>query len=189
MQLLIACRSSKCRFLHYLTPSRAVGVDALPCFTAASAHFHTDGVTGSRFRATVFFFFLKIGRIKRFSVQHRGARSGGQGKSELSVQRADTTSNHCRRHEAGTLHHFGNPARGLLITPCLIETQFSITCRDGDCFPSVSTCSKPTFFLVLRLWSCYHCLQYRRSCHHFGGVRLRQQLRRQVPLLWVFQLG
>ena len=86
---------------------------------------HTDGVTSSRFEAS---FLLEIGRITRFSV-HRCARSGAQGKSELFVQRAVSTSNHCRRHEAGTLQPeqiiFGNRIQGLLMTPCLIETQFS----------------------------------------------------------------
>ena len=81
---------------------------------------HTDGVTSLRFGATVF--LLELGRITRFSVLHRG---GAQGKSELCVQRANTMSNHCRGHEAGTLHHFGDRSQGLLITPCLIKTQFS----------------------------------------------------------------
>ena len=94
--------------------------------------------------------------ITRFSVLHRG---GPQGKSELCVQRNDTTSNHCRRHEAGTLHHFGDRSQGLLITPCLIKVQFSRSLV-GMVVPS------PVFQLVpnrLSLsWRLYE------NCHHSG---------------------
>ena len=64
--------------------------------------FPVDTQMESQARALEQQFFIGDARITRFSVLHRGARSGPQGKSELCVERADETSNHCRRHEAST---------------------------------------------------------------------------------------
>ena len=88
------------------------------------------------------FFSLETGRITRFSVLHRGARSGAQGKSELCVQ--STRPAHCSLNIFFCRPCSGAPDDFVFDGNAI----FSVTCRDRGSFTSVSTCSEPTFSFV-----------------------------------------
>ena len=155
MQQRIAYRSSKCRCSHYFTPLRAVGVDALPCLIGASARFpsrHTVGVSSSRFGATVFFFkknwpYHSIHQY--YIVVHAlELRANLNCVYRELVRRAITVAvtrpAHCSRDKS-FWRPYSRADESVFDGKCQF---FSVTCRDGGSFPSVSTCSEPTLSFV-----------------------------------------
>ena len=102
----------------------------------------TDGVTSSRFGATVFF----IGDWPYHSILSTPSCVHAlELRANLRcVQNADTTSDHCRRHEAGTLqglnNHFGDRSQGKARL-CFQRADRTSDRRHGHCPYSCSSWS------------------------------------------------